>query len=92
MRLEEEGGKKKPAKKRATTKKKVKYVNTWRHKDIQDNYGLSEWELPVAARDMYDSPTTLFELFITVEIVDQICKETNSYADQKRNHSFKLDP
>ena len=41
---------------------------------------------------MYDSHVTLFELFITDEIVNLICKETNSYAAQKGNHSFKLDP
>ena len=41
---------------------------------------------------MHDSPVTLFELFITDEIVNLICKETNSYAAQKGNHSFKLDP
>ena len=39
---------------------------------------------------MHDSPVTLFELFITDEIVNLICKETNSYAAQKGNHSFKL--
>ena len=41
---------------------------------------------------MHDSPVTLFELFITDEIVNLICQETNSYAAQKGNHSFKLDP
>ena len=52
----------------------------------------TEWDLLETAGDMYDSPTTLFELFITVETVDQICKGTNSVAAQKENHSFKVDP
>ena len=38
---------------------------------------------------MHDSPVTLFELFITDELVNLISKETNLYA-QKGNHSFKL--
>ena len=41
---------------------------------------------------MHDSPVTLFELLITDKIVNIICTETNSYAAQKGNHSFKLDP
>ena len=41
---------------------------------------------------MSDLLTMLFELFLTDEVVDPICKETNSYASQKGNHSFKLDP
>ena len=41
---------------------------------------------------MHDSPVTLFELFITNEFVNLICKKTNPYAAQKGNHSFKLDP
>ena len=41
---------------------------------------------------MYDLTTTLFELFITDKIFGQICKETNSYAFQIGNHSFKLNP
>ena len=53
---------------------------------------LSEWELPEATRDMYDSPTTLFQLFIIDEIIDQICKEMNSYIAQKGNRPFRLDP
>ena len=41
---------------------------------------------------MHDSHVTLFELFITDEIANLICKEINSDAAQKGNHSFKLDP
>ena len=41
---------------------------------------------------MHNSPVTLFELFIANEIVNLNCKETNSYAAQKGNHSLKFDP
>ena len=86
MRLEDEGDKNEAGNKEQQPKKKVKHVNSWRHKETPKSL-----RHPEAARDMYDSSTTLFELLITDEIVDQICKETNSYAFQRGNHSFKLD-
>ena len=39
MRFEEEGDKNEAANNRQPPKKKVKYVNSWRHKDIQDTTG-----------------------------------------------------
>ena len=82
------------AKKKQPSRKKVKQVpiNSRQHKDIQNCNKLNEWIYPEAVQDMHDSPVTLFELFITDEIVNLISKETNSYAAQKGNRSSKLDP
>ena len=60
-------------------------------KTFRDTNGLSECELPEAARDIYDLPTKLFEMFITDKIVDEICKEIIFYAAQNGGHSFKMD-
>ena len=60
IRLEEEEDKNEAANKDQPPQKKVQYVKSWRYKDIQDTNGLSEWELPGATRDIYDSPTALF--------------------------------
>ena len=92
--LENKTDKSDAAKKRKPLRKKVKqvHVNNWQHKDIQSSNKLNEWKYPEAVRDMHDSPVTFFELFTTDEIVNLICKETNSYAAQKGNHSFKLGP
>ena len=46
---------------------------------------------PEPVRDLHDSPVTLFELFMTDKLIDHICKETNAYAAQKGNHTFKSD-
>ena len=79
------------AKKKQPSKKNKKqvHVTSQQHKDIRNTNKLNEWKYPEAVQDMHDSPVTLFELFITDELVNLISKETNLYA-QKGNHSFKL--
>ena len=67
-------------------------MNRWQHNDLQNVEGLSSWTSPEPVRDLYDSPVTLFELFMTDKLVDHICKETNAYAAQKGNHTFKIEP
>ena len=41
--------------------------------------------------DLHDFPATLFDLFMTDKLIDHICKEKNTYAAQKGNHTFKTD-
>ena len=80
-----------PAKKKAKGAKEI-HVNRWQHNDIQNVEDLSSWTSPEPVRDLHDSPVTLFELFMTDKLIDHICKETNAYAAQKRNHTSKIEP
>ena len=82
---------KEPAKKKAKGAKEI-HVNRWQHNDIQNVEDLSSWTSPEPVRDLHDSPVTLFELFMTDKLIDHICKETNAYAAQKGNHTFKIEP
>ena len=77
---------KEPAKKKAKGAKEI-HANRWQHNDIQNVENLSSWTSPEPARDLHDSPVTLFELFMTDKLIDHICKEANANAAQKRNHS-----
>ena len=87
IRLKDEEYKNEAGNKDQPLKKKVKHVNIGRHNGTPISL-----RHPETAKNMYDLTTTLFELFITDKIFGQICKETNSYAFQKGNHSFKLNP
>ena len=69
MKLKEQGGKNEAANKEQPPKKKLEHIYSQRHKDIQYNNGINWWELPETARDVHDSPATLFELVITGKIV-----------------------
>ena len=52
---------------------------------------MSSWNSPEPVRDLHDSLVTLFELFMIDKLIDHICKETNAYAAQKGNHTFKIE-
>ena len=39
------------------------HANSWKQEEIQISNKLNEWKYPEAARDMNDSPVTLFEIF-----------------------------
>ena len=84
------GNGKKPTKNKAKEAKEI-HVNLWQHKDIKNADDLSWWTFPEPVRDLHDSPATLFELFMTDKLIDNICNETNTYAAQKGNHTFKID-
>ena len=88
--LKKVGNRKKPAKKKAKEGKEI-HVSLWQHKDIQNADDLSRWTFPEPVRDLHDSPVTLFELFMTDKLIDHFCKDTNTYAAQKGNHTFKID-
>ena len=82
---------KEPAKKKTKGAKEI-HVNRWQHNHIQNVEDLSSWTSPEPVRDLHDSPVTLFELFMTDKLINHICKETNAYAAQKGNHTFKIEP
>ena len=82
---------KEPVKKKGKGAKEI-HVNRWQHNDIQNVEDLSSWTSPELVRDLHDSPVTSFELFMTDKLIDHICKETNAYAAQKGNHTFKIKP
>ena len=77
--LKKIGNWKELAKKKAKEAKE-NHANLCQHKDIQNADDLSRWAFPDPARDLYDSPLSLFELFLTDKLIDHICKETNTYA------------
>ena len=52
---------------------------------------MGQWTFPEPVRGLHESPVTLFQLFITVKLVEHICKEINTYTAQKGNHTFKID-
>ena len=56
--------KKEPAKKKVKEAKEI-HVNLWQHRDIQNADDLSRWTFPEAVRNLYDSPVTSLELFMT---------------------------
>ena len=82
---------KESVKKKAKGAKEI-HVNHWQHNDIQNVENLSSWTSPEPVGDLHDSPVTLFEFFMTDKLIDHICKETNAYAAQKGNHTFKIEP
>ena len=88
--LKKVGNGKKPAKKKAKEAKEI-HVNLWQHKDIQNTDDMSWWTFPEPVRDLHDYPVTLFELFMTDKLIDDICKETNTYPAQNGNHTYKWD-
>ena len=84
------GNGREPAEKKAKEPKEI-HMNLWQQKDIQNTDDLNRWTFPELVRDLHDSPVTLFELFMIDKLIDRICKETNTYAAQKTNHTFKID-
>ena len=83
------GNGKELSKKKAKEAKEI-HVNLWQHMNIQNADDLSQWTFPEPVRDLHDSPVTLFGLFTTDQLIDHICKETNTHAAQKGNHTFKI--
>ena len=68
----------------------VKHINKWKHSDLLviDDF---EWNLPILALDSHEPPSSLFEMFLTVDILQFICNESVRYAQSKRRHSYKLE-
>ena len=73
-----------PELKNKKKKSKVKHVNKWKHSDLPviDNF---EWNLPPPALDLHERPSSLFEKFLTDDILQFICNES------VRFHSYKLE-
>ena len=77
-------------KKKKKKKSKVKHISKWKHSDfpVIDDF---EWNLPIPASDSYEPPLSLFEKFLTDDILQFICNESVRYAQSKRSHSCKLE-
>ena len=71
-------------------KSKVKHINKWKHSDLPviDYF---EWNLPILALDSHEPLSSLFEKFLTDYILQFICNESVRYAQNKGNHSYKLE-
>ena len=71
-------------------KKKIKHINKWKHSDLPviDYF---EWNLPIPAIDSHEPPSSLFDKFFTDDILQFICNESARYAQNKGNHSYKLE-
>ena len=53
-------------------KRKVKHINKLKHSDLPviDDF---EWNLPIPALDSHEPPSSLFEKFLTDDILQFIC-------------------
>ena len=71
-------------------KSKVKHINRSEHSNLPaiDDF---EWNLPILALDSHDSLSSLFEKFLTDDILQSICNESVRDAQIKGNHSYKFE-
>ena len=71
-------------------KSKVKHINRSEHSNLHaiDDF---EWNLPILALDSHDSLASLFEKFLTDDILQSICNESVRDAQIKGNHSYKFE-
>ena len=79
-----------PEPKKEKKKSKVKHINKCKHSDLPviDDF---EWNLPIPALDSHEPLASLFKTFLTDDILQFICNESVRYAQNKRNHSYKLE-
>ena len=79
-----------PELKKKEKKWKVKHINKWKHSDspVIDAF---ECNLPIPALDWHEPPSSLFEKFLTDNILQFICIESVRYAQNKGSHSYKLE-
>ena len=80
---------KEPAKKKAKGAKEI-HVNRWKHNDIENVEDLSSWTSPEPARDLHDSPVTLFELFMTINSLSTFVKRKMHMQLKKETIHLKL--
>ena len=73
-----------PKLKKKMKKSNFKHINRWKYSDLPvfDNF---EWNLLIFAF------SSLFEKFVTDDILQFICKESVRYAQSKGSHSYKLE-
>ena len=79
-----------PESKKKKKKSKVKHVTKWKHSDLSviDDF---EWNLPISELDSHEPPSSLSEKFLTDDVLQFICNESVRYAQNKGNHSYKLE-
>ena len=80
----------KKKKKKKIKKSKVKHINRLEHSNLHaiDDF---EWNLPILTLDSHDSLSSLFEKFLTDDILQSICNESVRDAQTKGNHSYKFE-
>ena len=64
-------------------KPKEEYINGWKHRDIKEPNDFC-CKLPNPANDEFQSLIELFELLLSDEIFDHVCRKTNKYVSLKR--------
>ena len=70
-------------------KPKEEYINGWKHRDIKEPNDFC-CKLPNPANDEFQSLIELFELLLSDEIFDHVCRKTNKYVSLKGNHALNL--
>ena len=56
-----------------------KLINKWKHSDLPVIDGI-EWSLLIPVLDLHESPSSLFEKFLTDDMLQFICNESVRYA------------
>ena len=67
-----------PEPKEKNKKLKVKHINKWKHSDLPVINDF-EWNVPIFALDSQEPPLSLFEKFLTDDILQFICNESVRY-------------
>ncbi|XP_065646299.1 piggyBac transposable element-derived protein 2-like [Hydra vulgaris] len=75
------------------TKKQVPYKPSWVKSDFKEAIRKEKfpWTIPPPKVENHLSPVSLFELFMTPEIMHRICNESKEYAAQKGHDNFDVD-
>ena len=68
-----------PESKKKKKKSYVKHINKWKHSNLPVIDDL-EWNLPIPALDSHEIPSSLFEKFLSNDILQFICNESARYA------------
>ena len=63
-------------------KKNIKHINEWKHSDLLDLDDF-KWNLSISALDSHKPPSSLFEKFLTDNILQFICNESVRHAQSK---------
>ena len=72
-----------PEPKKKKKKSKVKHINLWKHSYLPVIDDL-ECNLPIPALDSHELPSSLFEKFLTDDILQFICNELCEICSKQR--------
>ena len=76
--------------KKKKKKSKVKHINKGKQSDLPviDDF---EWNLPIPALESHELPSSLFEKFLTDDILKSFRNTSGRYAQNNGNYSYKLE-